>query len=187
MACFGETVLFPMLKRERKAWGDEVEHAGRWAKGVWVGRSWNSNENIVLHANDISRPRTVKRLVDEKKWRRDLIESVKVVPWGEDTAKEEDADQAEKSPEVDGVPLEEREDGPPEQAMRDEHPAIRGLYLRRDDFKRHGWTGGCAKCRFMVLHPSREGGPVHTDACKTRIVNAHRSSPRGQLALFSTT
>ena len=87
MSCFGETVIFPMLKRERKAWGAEVEHAGRWAKGVWVGRSWNNNENIVLHAKCISRPRTVKRLVEEKKWRNDLIESVKIVPWGEDVAK----------------------------------------------------------------------------------------------------
>jgi hypothetical protein len=68
VAQFGETVIFPMLKRERESWGSEVEHQGRWAKGVWVGRSWNSNESIVLHANGISRPRTVKRLVDAKKW-----------------------------------------------------------------------------------------------------------------------
>ncbi len=108
----GNGVFFLCLSENGNRGGDEIEHAGRWAKGVWVGWSWNSNESIVLHANGISRPRTVKRLVDEKKWRSDLVESVKIVPWGEDTAKEEDDDQTEKIPgvEVDGVPLEERED-----------------------------------------------------------------------------
>ena len=75
VACFGEAVVFPMLKREKQKWGPEVEHAGQWAKGIWVGRSWNSNENIVIHANGISRPRTIKRLVAEKKWRADLVEA----------------------------------------------------------------------------------------------------------------
>ena len=67
VAKFGEAVIFPMLRREKEAWGSEVDHCGRWAKGIWVGRSWNSNENIVLHAHGISRPRTIKRLVDDKK------------------------------------------------------------------------------------------------------------------------
>ena len=80
VAGFGETVLFPMLNRERAAWGQEVEHAGRWAKGVWVGRSWNSNENIVLHANGVSRPRTIKRLVENSKWRTDLVENITTMP-----------------------------------------------------------------------------------------------------------
>ncbi len=84
--------MFPMLKREKAKWGPEVENAGWWAKGIWVGRSWNSNENIVLHANGISRPRTIKRLVNEKKWRADLVEAVKVALWGEESASEEDKD-----------------------------------------------------------------------------------------------
>ena len=108
VAGFGETVLFPMLKRERAAWGQEVEHAGRWAKGVWVGRSWNSNESLVLHAHGISRPRTVKRLVDSKKWRTDLVEKVTTMPWGEDHAGEEDGHAQEERPaRAEEVPLEE--------------------------------------------------------------------------------
>ena len=41
VAQFGEAVVFKMLKQERASWGDEVEHHGRWAKGIWIGRSWN--------------------------------------------------------------------------------------------------------------------------------------------------
>ena len=54
-----------------------------------MGRSWNSNENIVFHAQGISRPRTVKRLVDARKWRSDFVENVKVALWGEEIAREE--------------------------------------------------------------------------------------------------
>jgi hypothetical protein len=90
VATFGECVLFPMLKREQESWGEEVEHAGRWAKGIWLGRSWNSNEHIIVHANGISRPRTIRRLPDERKWRGDLIEKATTAPWGEDLARDED-------------------------------------------------------------------------------------------------
>ena len=136
----------------------------------------------MLHANGISRPRTVERLVNEKKWRSDFIEGVKVVPWGEEITREEDADQNEKDPslEMEGVPLEKCEEGPPEQRVQDHQPAIRGLYLRRADFNKHGWTEKCAKCRFMILHPSREGGPIHNDDCKTRIMNKLKETAEGR-------
>ena len=186
MAGFGETVLFPMLKRERAAWGQEVDHAGRWAKGVWVGRSWNSNESLVLHAHGISRPRTVKRLVDSKKWRTDLVEKVTTMPWGEDHAGEEDGHAQEERPaRAEEVPLEEKNEDLPEQKVRDD-PAVRGLYLRRADFQRHGWTEGCAKCRFMVFHPSREGGPVHSDRCKSRLIDALKETIEGRTQVQQT-
>ena len=73
------------------------------------------------------------------------------------------------------VPLERPERVIPEQEVQGEDPAVRGIYLRRGDFKQHGWTNGCAKCQFMILHPSREGGPVHTDSCKRRIIEELRS------------
>ena len=99
VAKFGECVLFPMLKREQEKWGAEVEHAGRWAKGIWLGRSWNSNENLVVTANGISRPRTIRRLPTERKWRADLVQKITTAPWGEDLAEgddEEKIDEEEK-------------------------------------------------------------------------------------------
>ena len=71
----------------------------------------------MLHAHGISRPRTVKRLVDSKKWRSDLVEKVSTMPWGEDSAREEEDHDREEapSPEAEEVPLEERQDKLPEQ------------------------------------------------------------------------
>ncbi len=77
-----------MLKRERAAWGEEVEVCGKWAKGVWLGRSWNSNESIVATAHGISRSRAVRILPGQASWRSDLVEKVTVQPWGEQLAQE---------------------------------------------------------------------------------------------------
>ena len=49
VAEFGETVMFKMLDREKKAWNrQDSDICGRWAKGVWLGRRWDSYENIVM-------------------------------------------------------------------------------------------------------------------------------------------
>ena len=117
--------MFPMLKREQAKWGPEVEHAGRWAKGIWVGRSWNSNESIVLHANDISRPITIKRLVDKKKWRGDLIESATVMPWGEELAREDEAEGGYQVQDDDAVRLESQQgDQLLEQRVQEQYPEV---------------------------------------------------------------
>jgi hypothetical protein len=57
---------------------------------------------------------------------------------------------------------------------------VKNIYLRRADFTKHGWTEGCAKCRFMILHPSREGGPVHSDKCKERLITALKTTAPGR-------
>ena len=86
--------------------------------------------------------------------------------------------EQEVKPDAEGVPLGEPVEKAPGREEFD-HPAIRGLYLRRGDFKTHGWTEGCPKCRFMLLHPGREGGPVHSNQCKSIIVEALRATPCG--------
>ena len=131
-------------------WGEEVEHAGRWAKGIWLGRSWNSNEHIIVHANGISRPRTIRRLPDERKWRGDLIEKATTAPWGEDLARDEDDEvDDEDKPDCAETPLGSDPDILPDKKTQE--PAVKNIYLWRADFTKHGWTEGCAKCRFMVL------------------------------------
>ncbi len=180
VASFGECVLFPMLKREQETWGEEVEHAGRWAKAVWLGRSWHSNENLVVHAHGISRPRTVKRLPTQSKWRADLIGKVATAPWGEDLAQEEDDEQPEEEKtDMPEVALEPDPKSIDEQKVQEEKPAMKGIYFRRADFAKHGWTEGCAKCRFMLLHPGREGGPIHSNQCKERLIQALKATPAG--------
>ena len=66
-----------------------------------------------------------------------------------------------------------------EQRAQDEESArTMDLYLRRGDFLRFGWTGGCAKCHQMVNNPRKSGGPNHSTICRqaTHRVN-HLQSP----------
>ena len=110
----------------------------------------------MVHANGISRPRTVRRLPTENKWRADLIEKATTAPWGEDQAKEEDDHESnEPRPAAESIPLEPGEDILPEQQVIYQYPAVKSIYLRRADFQVHGWTEGCQKCMFMLLHPGR--------------------------------
>ena len=84
-----------------------------------------------------------------------MIEAITTTPWGEDVAKEEDDHEGEeKKPRADEVPLEPHAEGLPEQQVKDQSPVVKGIYLRRADFQRHGWTEGCPKMQ-VHAHPSR--------------------------------
>ena len=91
---------------------------------------------------------------------------------------EDDEAEEEDKPENPETPLGPDPENLPEQQVRE--TAVKGIYLRRADFAKHGWTEGCAKCRFMLLHPNREGGPIHTNACKKRLIDAIKTTPAGK-------
>ena len=84
IAEFGEVVQFKMLERERRAWLGDAGLCGRWTKGVWVGRCWEANENVVLTKHGISNPRSIRRLVTEARWKPELLESLTTQPWGDE-------------------------------------------------------------------------------------------------------
>ena len=62
VAHFGECVIFKMLKREKEAWKTDPEVLGKWSRGIWLGRAWNSNKYFVLTSHGISRPRSIRRM-----------------------------------------------------------------------------------------------------------------------------
>ncbi len=88
-------------------------------------------------------------------------------------AKDEDDEEgeegAEDKPECAEVPLGPDPEILPEKKVQE--PAVKSIYLRRADFTKHGWTEGCAKCRFMLLHLGKEGGPISAAvSCLVRLV-----------------
>ena len=38
----------------------------------------------------------------------------------------------------------------------------------------------------MLLHPGKEGGPVHTDVCKKRLIDALKTTPEGRSRVQQT-
>ena len=79
------------------------------------------------------------------------------------------------------VPLEHQDRATHDTKVSEPEASVRGIYLHRNDFEKHGWTPGCAKCRFMVMHPHCEGGPVHSNMCKSRLKTALQGTAGGNM------
>ena len=81
------------------------------------------------------------------------------------------------------MPLEPQDREVHDTTVSDQDAGVRSVYLRRNDFEKHGWTPGCTKCRFMVLHPRREGGPIHSNKCKSRMKEALQGTAEGRMRI----
>lgn len=171
VAEFGKVVHFKMLEREHKTWNrHDSDICGRWARGVWLGRRWDANENIIMTKFGLSYPRSIKRLVVEARCRPDLIEAITIHPWGETRV---DGDRK--------IIFEDGLDGRREQQVQEEPDAqTRDIYLKRGDFLRFGWTVNCPKCEFMMRYPGKPGGPNHTTACRKGIIEKLSTTPEGR-------
>ena len=76
MLPFGETVMAKKPDDQRK------KLSIHWIKGLWVGRSNESDEHIVLSKEGADTYRTVKRFSQESdRWDRSVLDEVKGLPW----------------------------------------------------------------------------------------------------------
>ena len=75
LPCFGETVYFYVPKKQRGMM-DPI-----WRAGVFLSRSWNSDQNIVgLSSGHVTRARALVRLVPEKRWPRERLQRIVDTP-----------------------------------------------------------------------------------------------------------
>ena len=78
MPQFGETMYFFVPRRMRG------KLDARWRAGVFLGRSWNSDQNIIgLSSGEVTRARGIVRLVPEKRWSRERLERIIATPFTE--------------------------------------------------------------------------------------------------------
>ena len=73
---FGETVLYLPLKVVRRSKGDTAMKYG-----IWLGVIERTEEVLIGTRQGVVKCRTVTRLPDGEKWRADVIESMKGLPW----------------------------------------------------------------------------------------------------------
>lgn len=73
---FGETVLYLPLKKVRRSKGDTAMKCG-----IWLGVIERIEEVLVGTRQGVVKCRAVTRLLDGEKWRADVIESMKGLPW----------------------------------------------------------------------------------------------------------
>lgn len=72
---FGEVVYFFVPSKYRSKWD------ARLRIGVYLGRSWNSDQNFIgLPSGDVTRARGMFRLVEGKRWSRHRLERITTTP-----------------------------------------------------------------------------------------------------------
>ena len=164
---------FKMIARERKERGEDGALGRRWIEGIWVGRKWDANENVVLTELGVCHPRSVRRLSTDRRWDPAMVQGITMQSWG-------DHEQDDEAPPI----FQEPDPDQREQLIRDEQdPGIREFYMRREDFLKHGHTEGCPKCSHMLNHPTRAGGPPHSTRCRERIRAELKKTPVGRRRL----
>ncbi|CAK0836065.1 unnamed protein product [Prorocentrum cordatum] len=73
---FGETVLYRIARPARRGLtGGRRLHRGeaQWGRGIWVGRSDESQEHLVMTPRGLDRARTVRRLPEGKQTDKELL------------------------------------------------------------------------------------------------------------------
>ena len=67
---------------------------GPWQVGLWLGRSTDTNEHLVSTETGVVRARTVRRVVPEEQWDKELAEKSIWMPWASDDSPEARATSA---------------------------------------------------------------------------------------------
>ena len=133
---FGEKVLFMPLKS-----GNGAASAEAWYRaGIWLGINERSSDSfIATEDGEVVGARSVKRLPEEDRWCRELVQANRGTPWnpsGSDAGP--DVIFRERDPAETSAPL---------PVPRPELPVPRRVKLLWRDFDRHGYTDGCPGCR----------------------------------------
>ena len=98
LAELGEVVFFFVPKRLRH------KMSPRWRVGVFLGRSWNSDQNIIgLLDGTTTRARAMVRTVESRRWSRERIQRLATTPIDEkptrlDTIEDHHAPQSNPEP-----------------------------------------------------------------------------------------
>jgi len=53
----------------------------RWTTAIWVGKSYKSDEHIIIVGNEVRLARSVRRKAESKRWNRKMLENVLCTPW----------------------------------------------------------------------------------------------------------
>ena len=81
---FGETVLFKApASHTRQKRGNRRQHKADsvWTKGLWVGKTDNNDEHILLTAEGKHHARSVRRLEESRRYDVQLFDTIAGLPW----------------------------------------------------------------------------------------------------------
>ena len=168
LLAFGELCSFK--NRMLEPLGSNVD-GRRFHQGVFVGVDRRTGQYMIYSDEGLKMARTVMRMPDANKWNREALAAVRATPWDL---------HASKEPEVVFKPSGEDAEKPFEQ----QETLSRNLYLRADDFEKHGLTRGCPKCdQFLRRGDWKLTSGPHSSSCRTRITTELAKDVAGQIRI----
>ena len=166
----GEKVLWRRRPLDRKL----AKMTCLWEDGI-LGIKGSSGEYIVGDSKGIWKTRTLRRRPDEEKWDAENLQLVGGVPWrtsDSDAKADGEAWKMDVPPAIPTTTGEVEEDG-----WKEVVPRRAGL--RREDFEKHGYSGGCPGCTALLRGTARQG---HSEACRKRMEKELMEDPRWKRA-----
>ena len=139
----------------------------RWAKGLWLGKRFSTEEHVVSTADGVVIRSSAVRPHPDVEYDSQLFDGLVGLPWdpmGKGT--ELSPDDAPELPRVQ-VP----------RAEADLHPRVRRVMISKAYVERFGPTPGCNKCRKIVAGDNSNPSLSHDPACRNRMEDLLAQDP----------
>ena len=159
---FGEKVLYLPLKGARNG---KLE--AKFEYGMFVGVLERSGEAVISTRTGCIKARTVKRLVEDSRWKADFVQNMIGTHW---------APLGDDKERPVGIRIEMEEPMQPIPEIPDTQIRVKRVTIKKGDLATHGYTEGCRGCNAI-----RRGEPPanHNEACRRRIIDAINQTPEG--------
>ena len=172
---FGELVLFkPLATAAEKA--HKESRRDRFVEGVYMGSDIRTGKNFIGTADGVFRANAIRQRPADERWSAKAVNELRGCPQNPVPGRDSFRIPSYVRPELEGQdPTKtQREFVVPEDA----HPAVRGLYVRKEDIEHHGPSEGCKTCRMIVL--GRAFTKPHTDKCRERFTQLLVETEKGK-------
>ena len=152
---FGERVLFKIPKTKHMP-GDFED---RWEAGIWLGFMMRSGEHLVGLSDGVYKCATVRRVVLEKRWSKELMDSIVGIPMEPVPGKTRRVTAyAKKAPEPTATQF---------QVQAPQEQEVRPFHIYKSDIVEFGKTDGCLGCRALMGNSNWRA--KHSAQCRKRV------------------
>ena len=151
-----------MLRVAGKVRGGEMTE--RWLPGLWVGKRFHTNEDVVIRESDGAAVRTKAVKVMPEPLTAEMLSRIRGIPSAPKGAVQDDVPDVEVPRVSDGPEGEpEGPEGEPEM------PVPRSMRITQDVVERLGYSDKCLKCRCWARGDYSRPGLGHSVECRRRI------------------
>ena len=155
---FGQCILY---KTDMKVQGGNMQP--RWAKGVWLGKRFATEEHVVATTEGVVVRSAAVRPHPECEYDSHVFDAIVGVPW-DPTGKNADLSPEEVQEHLKDLP---RVVAPRPEA--EYIPPSRRAVIKKEYVERFGPTPNCAKCRAIIAGDNSTPTLGHSEGCRTRM------------------